>query len=309
MNLKVVKSFNNGSAMMERQFPFLYSEIGAALRLAGPDAHWVEMAKYLVRQGWVTHGREARSLMKGRIKVDLGSPSRRTSGNADAGLYDVNVVVSLSPFFGSMAFLNQLAQTNGRAAIPTLVVAPVSTGELLPGYPFGGKKVLVIYNSKAVARAWLRDPEHPPASGAQFEKSAIDIRNAYPETTSIVDCETQKELTKKPLKVGGYSKFDVVIVIEHGNIGWQSFGPGLLNGLRPDSDATNAVLGAVRAGGIVAFLGCETGAGDAGRDYLSRIKGTRDIKICANVNDTLSYPDGGGTNWTSIEWRWTDDSI
>lgn len=123
MNLRVVKSLNNGITVLQGQHLSLYREVGSALWMAGPGAPLVGIAKYLDRLGWAAVGNGGRSFTKGKVKVDVWDKAELPTNSAADGSSDANIVLDLSSSVGSLSGLARLTKASGGK--PTLVVEPI----------------------------------------------------------------------------------------------------------------------------------------------------------------------------------------
>ena len=93
MNLRILKSLNNGLPVLERQYPSVYGEIRAALWLAGDDISLLSLAKSLRRFGWSAIGSTGWSFTNGKVKAVFDAPRTATIHPSDDGSHDVIIVL------------------------------------------------------------------------------------------------------------------------------------------------------------------------------------------------------------------------
>jgi hypothetical protein len=120
MNLKTLKSVNNGHDAMWRTHNECLRDIDNVVRIVGPFAPLSEVAKYMLRVRWEAVGSDNRTFTKdGKKLVIPGAVEHLPFDNG----HELLVVWAKEPFAQSPAFLHKFAQTYTGLGKPAVVVA------------------------------------------------------------------------------------------------------------------------------------------------------------------------------------------
>lgn len=168
MYFRILNTFNNGTAVFQRQYPALLGEVNSAIWLAGSGTPILGVARQLVRFGWTALDNNQRGFTKGDVRVDLhDSNSRHVAAD---GAFQARIHVAMTADTQSFTFSNKLAQlVNSKPGIvlaTSSVLAPLGGGSK-PGGKLGNYTTLTkILQGKSNVLSLL-DNQYPQAGFLQ----------------------------------------------------------------------------------------------------------------------------------------------